>query len=129
MVQLKILSGKKAGTEMAARRFPFHIGRAATCDLPLDDPGIWDKHFKIDFDSTEGFLLVSDVNTSVIIEGKTVQQTALRNGDVIGIGTAKILFSFSPTRQKSLAFRESLTWIALAGLCLAQIALIYRFLR
>ena len=129
MVQLKILSGKKAGTEIVARHFPFQIGRAANCDLSLDEPGVWDNHFQIHLDSADGFALVSDANTSVVIEGKTIQQTALRGGDIIEIGLAKILFGLSPTRQKSLVLREWLTWIALAGLSLGQIALIYRLLR
>lgn len=128
MVQLKILSGKKAGAEMVSRHFPFWVGRAANCELALDEPGVWDKHFQISLDSAEGFVLVSDANTSVVIEGKTVQQTVLRSGDIIEIGLAKILFALSPTRQNSLVLREWLTWIALAGLCLGQVALIYRLL-
>jgi len=34
-------------------------------------------------------------------------------------------FALSPTRHRSLRIREALTWIALAALCLGQIALIY----
>src|SRR5688572_20185117 len=116
MVQLKILSGKTAGTEMVARRFPFQVGRAVNCDLSLDEPGVWDKHFQISLDQEEGFVLASDSNTSVVIDGKTIQRTSLRSGDIIEIVIAKILFVLSTTRQKSLVLREWLTWIALAGL-------------
>ena len=42
MVQLDILSGRKAGTSIVARRFPFHIGRASDSSLSLDDGGVWD---------------------------------------------------------------------------------------
>ncbi len=35
MIQLSILSGKKAGTQTVARRFPFRIGRAAENELQL----------------------------------------------------------------------------------------------
>jgi predicted component of type VI protein secretion system len=129
MVQLKILSGKKAGTEMVARHFPFHVGRAANCDLSLDEPGVWDKHFQINLDSTEGFVLASDANTSVVIDGKTIRRASLRSGDIIEIGLAKILFALSATRQKSLVPREWLTWIALAALCIGQIVLIYQLIR
>lgn len=129
MVQFKILSGKKAGTEMVARHFPFQVGRGAGCELSLDDPGVWDKHFQISLDSTEGFVLASEANTSVVISGKTVQRTPLRSGDIIEIGLAKILFALSPTCQKSLVLREWLTWVALAALCLGQVALIYRLAR
>lgn len=128
MVQLKVLSGKTAGTEMVARHFPFYVGRSANCQLSLEEAGVWDKHFQINLDSREGFVLASEANTSVVVDGKTVQQTALRNGDIIEVGLAKILFALTPTCQKSLAFREWLTWIALVALCFGQVVLIYRFL-
>ncbi|MEO5803146.1 MAG: FHA domain-containing protein [Verrucomicrobiota bacterium] len=129
MVQLKILSGKMAGAEVVARHFPFYVGRAADCELSLDDPGVWDKHFQINLDSSDSFVLVAEANTAVIINGKSVQQTALRNGEIIEIGLAKILFGLSPTRQKSLTLREGLTWLALGGLCLSQLVLIDQLLR
>jgi hypothetical protein len=129
MIQLRILSGKKAGAETVARHFPFYVGRATNCQLSLDEPGIWDRHFQINLISPEGFVLTTEPNTSVIIEGKTVQHAVLRNGETIEIGLTKILFGLSPTLQKSLAIRERLTWIVLAGLCLGQIALIYQMLR
>ena len=40
MLQLSILSGKTAGTEWVARRFPVRIGRAPDSDLKLEDAGI-----------------------------------------------------------------------------------------
>ncbi len=128
MIQLKILSGKKAGTEMVVRRFPFYVGRSTACGLSLDDPGVWEKHFQIQLISLEGFTLVTEPSTTVVMDGKTVQQAALRNGDVIEIGLAKILFGLSATQQKSLGLREWLTWMALALLCLSQFALIYYLL-
>jgi pSer/pThr/pTyr-binding forkhead associated (FHA) protein len=129
MVQLQVLSGKKAGAEMVARRFPLSVGRAADCDLSLGEPGVWEKHFVITLDSTDGFILTSDPNATVIVDGNVTQRIALRSGNVIEIGLAKILFGLSPTRQKSLVLRECLTWVALAGLCLAQVALIYKLAR
>ncbi len=129
MIQLRILSGGMAGTQTVARHFPFSVGRSAACALCLNDSGVWEKHFQIDLNFPEGFVLATEPNTAVIIDGKSVQQTALRNGDIIEIGLAKILFGLSPTQQKSLALREWLTWFALGALCLGQIALIYQLLR
>ena len=126
MIQLKVLSGKRAGTELVARHFPFSVGRSSPCQLCLDEPGVWDKHFQIDLNSTRDFVLVAEAQTTVTIDGKAVEQTALRNGDIIEMGAAKILFGFSPTKQKSLAIREWLTWIGLAALCAGQILLIYQ---
>ena len=129
MIQLKVLSGSTAGTEMVARRFPFSVGRNPSCDLQIADPGVWDEHFQIDLTLPDGFHLVAKANTVVVIDGKPIQKVILRNGEIIEIGTTKILFGFSATKQKGLAVREWLTWTALVALCLGQIALIYRLLR
>ena len=125
MIQLKVLSGKKAGTELVARHFPVYVGRSSTCELCLDEPGVWDKHFQIELNPTRDFFLVADPLTVVTIDRRAVQQATLRNGDIIEMGLAKILFGFSPTKQKSLALREWLTWIGLAALCVGQVLLIY----
>lgn len=126
MIQIKVVSGKMAGAQLVARHFPFYVGRSSACELCLDEPGVWDKHFQINLNSTREFFLTTEPQTSVTIDGKALQQAVLRNGDVIEMGQAKILFGFSPTKQKSLMAREWLTWIGLAALCAAQIFLIYR---
>jgi hypothetical protein len=62
----------------------------------------------------------------VAVNGQRLEQPlVLRNGDVIELGAVKLRFGLSPTRQRSLRFREAVTWIALAALCLGQVALIY----
>ncbi|MEO6035589.1 MAG: FHA domain-containing protein [Verrucomicrobiota bacterium] len=126
MIQLKVLYGKKAGTEWVARHFPFSVGRDTRCGLCLDEPGVWDEHFQINLSGTQEFLLSAEAQTFVTIDGKTVQQTVLRNGDVIEMGLARILFGFTPTMQKSLAIREWLTWIGFVALCVSEMLLIYR---
>lgn len=72
---------------------------------------------------------MANADTAVVIEGKPVQKALLRNGETIEIGTTKILFGLSATKQKGLAVREFLTWSALVALCFGQIALIYKLLR
>jgi len=129
MIQLKVLSGSAAGTEMVARRFPFSVGRNSSCDLQVTDPGVWDEHFQIDLTLSDGFNLAAEANAFVVIEGKPIQKAILRNGEIMEIGTTKILFGFSATKQKGLAMREWLTWAALVALSLGQIALIYKLLR
>ena len=49
MVHFKILSGKKAGATWVARHFPVRIGRAPTCDLQLEEHGVWNEHFRVEF--------------------------------------------------------------------------------
>ena len=47
MIQLKILSGKMAGTVTVARRFPFRVGRSPAANLRIEEPGIWDDHLTL----------------------------------------------------------------------------------
>ena len=60
MLQLKILSGKTAGTEWVARRFPVRIGRASNSDLRLEDDGVWEEHLYLELDPAAGFVGRSD---------------------------------------------------------------------
>ncbi len=125
MVQLQILSGKKAGTPWGARRFPVRIGRSASADLQLEDDGVWDQHLQINFNPSDGFVLSAESEALTRVNGQPVQQTVLRNGDAIEIGATKLQFWLSQTRQTGLRFREWLTWAGVAAICLGQIALIY----
>jgi hypothetical protein len=129
MIQLKILSGKKAGTAWVARRFPVRIGRSAACDLRLEESGVWDQHLQLDFDSATGLVLTAHPHALANVNGQAMEQTVLRNGDAIDIGSLKMQFWLSDTRQAGLRFRESLTWFAIAAISLGQVALIYWLLR
>jgi pSer/pThr/pTyr-binding forkhead associated (FHA) protein len=125
VVQLDILTGNKAGTQWIARRFPFCIGRSAEAALPLQEPGVWDRHAEFSLRAGEGVLLRASKDASLLVNSHPVQEALLRNGDLIEAGSVKLRFSLSPTRQRGLRLREVLTWLALAALCLGQVALIY----
>ena len=125
MLQLNILSGKTAGTEWVARRFPVVIGRADNCDLQLEEDGVWDQHLHLQLDTVEGFILETAPNALATLNGETVQRIVLRNGDVAEFGSVKMQFSLSKTIQSGLHFREVLTWIAIGMISLGQIGLIY----
>jgi pSer/pThr/pTyr-binding forkhead associated (FHA) protein len=125
VIQLKILDGKKAGAEWVARRFPVRIGRVAPSDLCLEEEGIWDQHLRIDLRRGQGLVLTTAPEAYVTVNGERVESTRLRNGDTITLGRVRLLFGLGPTRQRSLRLREVLTWLALAALCIGQVALIY----
>ena len=129
MVQLEILSGKKAGTQWVARRFPVRIGRAATADLCLEENGVWDQHLELNFDPPMGFMLDVQPDALAAVNGEPMHETVLRNGDCIEIGSVKLRFWLSEIRQTGLRIRESLTWAALAAITAGQITLIYWLLR
>jgi predicted component of type VI protein secretion system len=125
MLQVSILSGKTAGTEWVARRFPVVIGRAANCDLKLEEDGVWDQHLHLHFHRDEGFILETAPHALATLNGQTLQRIVLRNGDVVELGSVKVQFSLSKTIQSGLRFREALTWIAIGAISLGQIGLIY----
>ena len=125
MVQLKLLTGRKAGTIWVARRFPVRIGRSAAADLQLEEEGVWDQHLQLDFNPAKGIVLSALPNALAAVNGHAVDQTVLRNGDSIDIGSLRMRFWLSETRQVGLRFREGLTWAAIAAICLGQVGLIY----
>lgn len=129
MIQLHILSGKKAGATIQISQLPFQVGRTLSSGLTLEDAGVWDKHFEITWPETQALVLNSNPKAVTIINGQKVAEASLREGDLIEAGAVKMRFGFEPVRQKSLLARELLTWIALGALSLGQVALIYQLLR
>lgn len=125
MIQLKLLSGQRAGNVWVARRFPVRIGRSAAADLQLEDEGVWDQHLQLEFKRGDGFFLHTQPNALATVNGQAIQQTRLRNGDAIEIGALKLRFWLSETRQSGLRFREWFTWVAIAAVSLVEIALLY----
>jgi hypothetical protein len=129
MIQFNILSGRKAGAQLAARHFPFRVGRAPGNELQLDDDGIWDQHLTFKFDRRNGFTLVTEPNALAAVNGESVQTAILRSGDIITVGSAKFQFWLAAARQRGLHLREAFVWALLAAVTAAQFALIYWLLR
>ncbi|HEX3889894.1 MAG TPA: FHA domain-containing protein [Verrucomicrobiae bacterium] len=129
MIQLDILSGKKAGAQSAARHFPFRIGRTAQNDLQLEDDGVWDQHLSLEFQKQEGFKLTTSANALATVNGEPVQNKILRNGDTIGVGSAKLQFWLAAAQQRGLHFSENFIWALLIFITLGQFILIYWLLR
>ena len=129
MIQFSVLSGKMAGTQTVARRFPFHIGREADANLRLEDAGVWDRHARLDFKAAEGFRLSALGDALVTVNGQSVRETLLRNGDRLGIGLVQLRFWLAETRQRGLRLREGLVWSCVLLVTLGQLALLYWLLR
>ena len=128
MVQFDILSGKKAGAQPAARRFPFRIGRAPGNELQLDDDGVWDRHLTLTFDRQQGFTLAAAPNALAAVNDMPTQTAILRSGDVITIGSVRLQFWLAAAQQRSLRLREMFVWGLLAAVTAGQFCLIYRLL-
>jgi predicted component of type VI protein secretion system len=129
MVQFRILSGPQAGTQWVARRFPVRVGRADANDLQLEEDGVWDRHFEVDFDRADGFVLKAQPNAIVSVNQQPVQTTRLRNGDSIEIGSVRLQFWLGEVRQRGLRPREWFVWALIATVSLGEVALVYWLLR
>jgi pSer/pThr/pTyr-binding forkhead associated (FHA) protein len=129
MIQLKVLSGKKAGAAWVARHFPVRIGRSAGADLQVEEGGVWEQHLQLDFNPAEGIVLSTQPDALATVNGQAVHQTILRNGDTIDIGSLRLQFWLSEIRQADLRLREGFTWAAIAAISLGQVGLIYWLLR
>ena len=74
---------------------------------------------------SEGFVLETEGSALAGVNGQPVQRAALRNGDVIEMGSAKLQFWLSEARQREQGFREAFVWTLVVLVCFAQIALVY----
>lgn len=125
MIQVQILTGKKAGQEFQARRFPFQIGRSPQCELSVEEPGVWDRHITVRLQYPEGFEASVHEEALATVNDESFRSARLRNGDVLALGSLKLAFALGPTKSRGLKLREWLTWSGLAALFLGQLALIY----
>jgi len=125
MVQFRILTGKRAGSSWAARRFPVQIGRSPGSDFRSDEDGVWDKHLTIDFRPAEGFFLLASPEAALHLNGEPISESVLRNGDVIELGALKLQFWLAEARQRGLAWRETIIWAAVVAVSVSQIFLVY----
>jgi hypothetical protein len=125
MIQLRILTGKLAGTEHTARIFPLRLGRAPSAGLRLEEDGVWDQHAELAFDPAVGMVLSAQPDALISVNGLSCREAVLRNGDEIALGALKLRFWLGPTRQAGFRVREWLTWAALAAITAGQLYLIY----
>ncbi len=123
--QLHITAGKMAGQYYPANTFPLTIGRGKDCDLQMTDSGIWEQHLEIDVDRGYRLLVHCNPEATAMINGEPLIETQnLRNGDQIEIGAGKVQFWLGNVRQKNLHNHETIMWVLLGILTLAEITLI-----
>jgi len=125
MVHIRVLSGRKAGTELVTRHFPVRIGRAANATIQLEDAGVWDEHLRIDFKHREGYFATAGAEAPVRVNDEPQQRTLLRNGDTVAVGSVRLQFWLAGVAQRRLGYRETFTWVLVALVCALQVALVY----
>jgi pSer/pThr/pTyr-binding forkhead associated (FHA) protein len=129
MVQLHISTGTMAGVTHHVRHFPFSVGRTAGSGLRLEEPGVWDHHLTLDFDSAQGFVLTAYPQAIAHVNGWPIESVLLRNGDTIELGAVRLRFWIGEVKQSRLRVHENLVWAALALVTAAEIALLLGLLK
>ncbi|MCI0536916.1 MAG: FHA domain-containing protein [Verrucomicrobiales bacterium] len=119
------MSGSRAGEECWIQRFPCIIGRSAEANISLAEAGIWDRHLELELDPARSFSLRTFPNALATINGHSLAHVTLRNGDLIELGAVRLQFWLKETEQRSIRFREALTWAGIAMISAAQIGLIF----
>ncbi|MCD6052011.1 MAG: Inner rane component of cytoplasmic domain [Verrucomicrobia bacterium] len=128
MLQFRAISGNRQATVWDAEGFPVQIGRAANADIRLEEAGVWDQHAQVTFDAEEGFILQSGKGASTRVNGETIEQIRLRNGDIIEVGSVKLQCWLSEVKRQNLAWREKLVWAILILVTVLQLILIGKLL-
>ena len=129
MIQFQILTGKQAGAQWVARRFPVQIGRATGNDLQLEEAGVWDQHCVLSLNPAEGFILTAQPDALLTVNHAATRSIRLRNGDQVEMGSARLRFWLKEAPQRTQGFHEWLVWTLIVALCLGEIALVYWLLR
>lgn len=127
MIQLHVLNGAAAGRRFEADKFPITVGRSADCSFVLNDSGVFDRHFEIQF-SPEGFTLQASPHAVVMVNDARCESTLLRNGDTVIAGYPKIQFWLGAMKQRGLRLRETFAWLMIAAVVAAQLFLLARLL-
>lgn len=68
------------------------VGRAAECDLRLDDPSVSRRHAELRYDGRD--IEVSDLGSTngIRLNGNAVAQAVLRDGDRVDVGSTSLVF-------------------------------------
>ncbi len=99
---LTFLAGPLEGTERPLGQWTkVTLGRAPTCDVPLDDPSLAMFHCTIERKGLLFQLSDHDGSSGTTVNGKPVRTKYLLPGDVIGLGRCQVRFNFEDTADAS----------------------------
>jgi len=121
MIEFQILSNKLAGVSKAARHFPVRIGRSPENDLQLEEAGVWDRHFSVEFNPATGFTLQAEPDALVTVNHLPVRSCVLRVGDSIEFGAARLRFWIAPPARRGLRWRGLAVWALIVAVLATEV--------
>lgn len=93
---LQVIDGNDKGRQVPVpTQGVVSIGRAPTCTVPLNDPGVSGHHASIGFEGPQ--LIVSDAGSrnGVFLNNQKVTRHPLKSGDLVVIGSTRILINLA----------------------------------
>lgn len=124
MLLLRVTDARGAVTQHIADAFPYRIGRSARADLKIEASGVWENHATILPGENSRFFIQSEGESLLLRNGEAIHSAQLAAGDELSVGSARVVVSLAPARQKSLGFTEAMAWVLLV-LVVAAEALIF----
>lgn len=101
---VKVLAGRNEGKDFILYKQVNLLGRDERCDVPLfGDPSVAVQHAAIRADGRRHFLMAAATPTGTVVNGQTVapqSELMLRDGDMIQIGSHRILFHEKATASR-----------------------------
>jgi hypothetical protein len=129
MVELRILTGSRAGSVVLVSETPFSIGRSHRASLTLADPGIWDRHAVLERDPDCGFKIRAEGAAMLVVEGNWVREHSLRNGDILECGAARLRFSLGAPVQRTGNWMVWAAFLLLAAVTILELAIMASWFR
>jgi pSer/pThr/pTyr-binding forkhead associated (FHA) protein len=124
MLQLTMLRPTN-GAVTSIGTYPFRIGRGPGDQLRIQAPGVWEGHCTLEWRGADGIHLVGSPEAITAVNGQTVKEIKVRNGDLLDIGGARLMLSVRPAPQRTFRLLEILVWLVLAGIGLTQLFLMF----
>ena len=118
MIELTVLSDPIPGRRFQLEAALIRLGRQKGLEVVLDERGVWGVHAEISLDSTGSYVVRPSSQALVTVNTQPQQEHLLRNGDVIGLGAARLRFGICPAAQRSLAVSETAIWMLIAGVAI-----------
>ena len=124
MLLLCVTDARGAVTQHIAEKFPYRIGRSAQADLRIEASGVWENHAIILPGENSRFLIRSEDESLLLRNGEPIRSSQLAAGDELTVGSARVLVSLAPARQKSLGFAEAMAWVLLVVVAAAELLIL-----
>jgi pSer/pThr/pTyr-binding forkhead associated (FHA) protein len=98
---VRVLAGKNEGKDYILSKPMTVLGRDERADVPIfGDPTLAPQHAAIRMENGRHLLLDGGAPSGSVVNGQRVQQQLLRDGDMIQLGQARLLFREKATASK-----------------------------